>query len=85
MPPEEGSIYVEKECGRCFDGVVHVGGTMEVRIAPCPNCRGTGKVLSYLYPKPKGRRGPWPPEEAVAGRRRNGDAKDGTTYREGAS
>lgn len=56
---------MERECGRCFDGAVHVGGPMEVRTAPCPNCRGTGKVLSYLYPKPEGRRGPWPPEEAA--------------------
>jgi hypothetical protein len=64
---------VERECGACFDGVVHVGGPNEVRIAPCTNCRGTGKVLSYLYPKPKGRRGPWPPEEAAEGRR-GGDA-----------
>ena len=69
MPPEEGSTYVERECGRCFDGAVHVGGPMEVRTAPCPNCKGTGKVLSYLYPKPEGRRGPWPPEEAAEGGR----------------
>lgn len=74
MPPDGGSTYTERECGRCFDGVVHVGGPTEVRAAPCPNCRGTGKVLSFLYPKPKGRRGPWPPGEAAEGGRA-GDAR----------
>lgn len=76
MRPEKVSTYVERECGRCFDGVVHVGGPMEVRTAPCPTCHGTCKVLSYLYPKPEGRRGPWPPQEAVAeNRRREGREK----------
>ena len=67
---------MERDCGRCFDGVVYVGGPTMVRTAPCPNCRGTGKVLSYLYPKPKGRRGPWPTEGATAEGRRTGDAAD---------
>lgn len=67
------SEYVERECVRCLDGVVHVGGPMEVRTAPCPNCRGTGRVLSFLYPKPKGRRGPWPPKGDVAEGRRIDD------------
>jgi hypothetical protein len=58
--------YVERECRRCFEGVIHVGGPKEVRTAPCPDCQGTGKVLAYLYPKPKGRRGPWPPQGAAA-------------------
>lgn len=58
--------YVEKDCTRCGEGRVHVGGSLEVRTAPCPDCRGTGRVLCFLYPKPKGRRGPWPPESAAA-------------------
>jgi hypothetical protein len=66
----ERQTYVEKECGRCFDGTVHVGGPAEVRTAPCPDCHGTGRILSYLYPKPKGRRGPWPPEGTAAEGRR---------------
>ncbi|QIN78353.1 hypothetical protein GBA65_07270 [Rubrobacter marinus] len=71
----EGRLtYAERGCVRCFDGVVHVGGPAEVRTAPCPDCCGTGKVLSYLYPRPKGRRGPWPPEEP-AQRRRPGDTR----------
>lgn len=74
MPPEQGSTYAERECGRCFDGAVHIGLPTEVRTAPCPNCGGTGKVLSHLYPKPKGRRGPWPPKEAAEGRS-DGDAR----------
>lgn len=75
MRSEEGSTYAERECGRCLGGVVHVGSPTEVRTAPCPDCHGTGKVLSYLYPKPKGRRGPWPPEETAAQGRRTGDAR----------
>ena len=54
----EVPTYAERECYRCFGGVVHVGGPAEVRTIPCPDCRGTGRVLSYLYPRPKGRRGP---------------------------
>lgn len=69
MPREGSSTYVERECGRCFDGIVHIGGPTEVRTALCPNCQGTGKVPTYLYPKPKGRRGPWPPEKAAEGGR----------------
>ncbi len=72
---EGESTYAERECGRCLDGVVHVGSPTEVRTAPCPDCRGTGRVLSYLYPRPKGRRGPWPPEEAAAEGRRTQDAR----------
>lgn len=68
------SDYVKRECARCLDGVIYVGGPMEVKTAPCPNCHGTGKVLSYLYPKPKSRRGPWPPIEA-AERGRGRDAR----------
>lgn len=65
----EASAYAERECGRCFDGAIYVGEPTEVRIAPCPDCRGTGRVLAFLYPRPKGRRGSWPPEG-----RRDGDA-----------
>lgn len=72
MRLEEGSTYAERECGRCLGGMVHVGSPTEVKTAPCPTCKGTGRVLSYLYPKPKGRRGPWPPEEAAEGRRARG-------------
>ena len=66
--------YVERECLRCLGGIVHIGGPTEVRTASCPNCEGTGKVLSYLYPKPKGRRGPWPLEKTTAEGRRSGEA-----------
>lgn len=58
--------YVERECLRCEEGRVPVGTVHEVKTDDCPECKGTGKVLSYLYPKPKGRRGPWPPVEAAA-------------------
>lgn len=75
MRPEEGAAYIERECGRCFDGVVHVGGPREVRTAPCANCHGTGTVLAYLYPRPRGRRGPWPPEGGVNERGRGGGAR----------
>jgi hypothetical protein len=68
--------YVERKCGRCEEGRVHVGGPLEVKTGPCPDCGGTGKVLSYLYPKPKGRRGPWPPEGPVA------EGRPGVTARE---
>jgi len=65
--------YVERACPRCLGGVVHLGSPTEVRTASCPDCEGTGRVLSYLYLKPKGRRGPWPPEETAAeGRRTDG-------------
>ena len=50
--------YVERECPRCLGGVVHVGPPTEVRTAVCPDCNGTGRILSYLYPRPKDRRGP---------------------------
>lgn len=66
--------YVERECGRCLEGVIHVGGPTELQTAPCPSCGGTRKVLAFLYPKPRGRRGPWPPEGAAEG---------GATEREG--
>ncbi len=55
------SEYVERECGRCIKGRVHVGTPDRVETEECPDCHGTCKVLRYLYPKPKGRRGPWPP------------------------
>jgi hypothetical protein len=72
---EEAPAYEERECGRCFGGAIHVGGPTEVRTSPCPDCRGTGKVLCFLYPRPKGRRGPWPPQqEAAAEGRSAGDA-----------
>ena len=67
-----GLAYAERECIRCFGGIIHVGGPTEVRTAPCPDCEGTGRVLSYLYPRPKDRRGPWPPEETAAEGRPNG-------------
>jgi hypothetical protein len=67
MRPERMPAYAEHECGRCLDGLVHVGRPEEARTEPCPDCGGTGKVLAYLYPKPRGRRGPWPPEAAAEG------------------
>lgn len=62
------SEYVERECGRCIEGRVHVGAPDKVETEECPDCHGTCKILCYLYPKPKGRRGPWPPEEIAEGR-----------------
>lgn len=59
--------YVERECGRCLGGLVHVGGPTRLKTAPCPECEGTGRVLAFLYPKPKGRRGPWPPKSLAEG------------------
>lgn len=46
--------YVDRECTRCEKGRVHIGGPHEVKTGLCPACCGTGKVLSYLYPRPKG-------------------------------
>ncbi len=68
--------YVERECQRCEEGCVHVGGPCEVETEPCPDCRGTGKVLSYLYPRPKGRCGPWPPEGSVTEGRLDGRMRE---------
>jgi len=64
--------YVERKCLRCDEGRVHIGTVHEVRTDDCPDCEGSGKVLSYLYPKPKGRRGPWPPEKVSAEGQRTG-------------
>ena len=75
MRSEEGSTYAVRECRRCFDGVVHIGGPNEVKTAPCSDCRGTGRVLSYIYPKPKGRRGPWPPGKDAVESRHTNDAR----------
>lgn len=57
------SGYVERECRRCLRGRVHVGPPTELETEPCPDCRGTGKVLVFVYPKPKGWRGEWPPRQ----------------------
>ena len=70
------SEYVERECQRCEEGRVHVGGPHEARTGPCPDCHGTGKVLSYLYPRPKGRRGPWPPEGSITEGRPDGRMRE---------
>lgn len=61
--------YVERECTYCEEGRVHLETVHEVRTHACPDCGGTGRIFSYLYPKPKGRRGPWPPEGAAKVRR----------------
>lgn len=50
-----------------------------MRTNPCINCHGTGKILAYLYPKPKGRRGPWPPEGAAAEGRRDKEVRGQST------
>lgn len=54
-------LYEERKCVRCFEGRIHVGTPNEVRLSTCPACLGTGLVSTYLYPKPKGYRGIWPP------------------------
>ncbi len=71
----EVSQYVERECLSCEKGRVHVGTIHEVKTGDCPDCEGSGKVLSYLYPKPKGRRGPWPPEEVAAEEQHTGGGR----------
>lgn len=60
--------YVERKCGRCTGGRIPFGAPDEVETEECPDCLGTCKVLCFLYPKPKGRRGAWPPEETAEGR-----------------
>jgi len=69
--PTEGGCgvnrYVERECRRCLEGVVHIGRPTELKTAPCPDCGGAGMILAFLYPKPRGRRGPWPPQGAAEG------------------
>ena len=67
--------YVERECLRCDRGRIDVGTPHEVKTDDCPDCKGTGKVLSYLYPKPKARRGQWPPEEVAAEGKRAGGSR----------
>src|SRR5215213_5619339 len=62
MQPEEGvRRYVVRECGRCIEGEIHAGSPTELRKEPCPSCGGTGRITAFLYPKPKGLRGEWPP------------------------
>ncbi|MDX5895169.1 hypothetical protein [Rubrobacter radiotolerans] len=53
--------YEERECVRCFEGWIHVGTPNEVRLSTCPACDGTKLVSTYIYSKPKGYRGIWPP------------------------
>jgi hypothetical protein len=66
MRTERGaSTYVERECGRCFEGEIHTGGPTELSKEPCPSCSGTGRAKAFLYPKPKGFRGEWPPETSI--------------------
>ena len=67
--------YVERQCLRCEEGRIHVGTPHEVKTDLCPDCKGSGRVLSYLYPKPKGRRGPWPPKEVAAEGKRAGGSR----------
>jgi hypothetical protein len=64
--------YAERECHHCTEGRVRLGTPTGSRTEECPACGGTGRVLSYLYPKPKGRRGPWPPQDSVTEGRPNG-------------
>jgi hypothetical protein len=66
MRAEEGAgRYVERECGRCLGGEIHAGSPTELRKEPCPSCGGTGRAKTFLYPKPKGFRGEWPPDMAA--------------------
>jgi hypothetical protein len=63
MRTEKGAgTYVERECGSCFEGEIHAGDPTELRKEPCHSCGGTGKVRAFLYAKPKGFRGEWPPK-----------------------
>lgn len=57
--------YIERMCLYCDDGLIHIGCPNEVCTGDCPDCGGTGKTFSLLYPKPKGHRGAWPPEGTV--------------------
>jgi hypothetical protein len=66
MRTEEGvRRYVMRECGRCLEGEIHAGGPTELRKEPCPSCGGTGRAQAFLYPRPKGFRGEWPPETSA--------------------
>jgi hypothetical protein len=63
MCTEKGaSAYVERKCGRCFEGESHGGDPTELKKEPCHSCGGTRKVRAFLYAKPKGFRGEWPPK-----------------------
>jgi hypothetical protein len=61
--------YAERDCHHCTGGHVCIGTSTGAGTEECPTCRGTGTILCFLYPKPKGRRGSWPPEEATKERR----------------
>jgi hypothetical protein len=63
MRTKEGAPrYVERECGRCLGSEIHVGDPTELRKEPCHSCGGTGRARAFLYPRPKGFRGEWPPK-----------------------
>ena len=66
MCTEKGAgTYVERECGHCFEGEIHAGGPTELSKEPCLSCGGTGRAKAFLYPRPKGFRGQWPPETSA--------------------
>lgn len=64
---EEGGAgrYVQRECKLCLRGEIYTGSPTELRKVPCPSCGGTRRTKAFLYPKPKGFRGEWPPETAA--------------------
>ena len=41
--------YEERECPRCDRGMLHAD-SFSVRLVPCRECDGTGRVMVYLYP-----------------------------------
>jgi hypothetical protein len=66
MRTEKGTdTYVERECGHCFEGEIHAGGPTELSKEPRLSCGGTGRAKAFLYPRPKGFRGEWPPETSA--------------------
>ena len=55
--PVDAPIYEVRGCWRCSGGSVHEAASPAegARLAPCPECGGTGRVGVYLYPKPRRR------------------------------
>jgi hypothetical protein len=55
--------YVLRDCPFCEGGrALASSGPLDRPVhEECGRCDGEGKRRSYLYPKPKGWRGPWPP------------------------
>lgn len=49
----EAGSYEERTCLRCFEGRVY--DLQRDAWVACERCKGTSRVIIYLYPKPKRR------------------------------